>query len=120
MQKVDIILQSDGYLAACVRVPSLADAELCVLKLNHWKFGNNRIIIQYDASASQSCSVRSTPTHGGDGWKVSPNWSTSGSSEVSSYFYIVLPTILKRFLCLAGIAGPFALLFPRCEAQLDR
>jgi meiosis arrest female protein 1 len=58
---VTIHLQSDGHLAAIVRVPSIQDAQYCVSQLHRRKLGNKRIMIAYD----QNCilgSGRSVPT----------------------------------------------------------
>ena len=59
-------LQSDGHLAAVVRVPSVQDAQYGVSQLHRRKLGNKRIMIAYDHTGANghgsSASGRSTPT----------------------------------------------------------
>lgn len=55
-------LQSDGHLAAVVRVPSVQDAQYCVAQLHRRKLGSKRIMIAYDHNGSSSGSGRNTPT----------------------------------------------------------
>lgn len=62
VQNVTVHLQSDGHLAAVVRVPSVQDAQFCVSQLHRRKLGSKRIMISYDQNGSSSGSGRSTPT----------------------------------------------------------
>lgn len=59
---VTVHLQSDGHLAAIVRVPSIQDAQYCVCQLHRRKLGSKRIMIAYDQSSYGSGPGRSVPT----------------------------------------------------------
>lgn len=59
---VTVHLQSDGHLAAIVRVPTVQDAQYCVSQLHRRKLGSKRIMISYDQNCYGSGSGRSVPT----------------------------------------------------------
>ncbi len=59
---VTVHLQSDGHLAAIVRVPSIQDAQYCVSQLHRRKLGSKRIMIAYDQNNYGSGPGRSVPT----------------------------------------------------------
>lgn len=62
VMNVTVHLQSDGHLAAIVRVPSIQDAQYCVCQLHRRKLGSKRIMIAYDQSSYGSGPGRSVPT----------------------------------------------------------
>lgn len=59
---VMVHLQSDGHLAAIVRVPTIQDAQYCVSQLHRRKLGSKRIMISYDTNSNGLGSGRSVPT----------------------------------------------------------
>ncbi|XP_059351299.1 meiosis regulator and mRNA stability factor 1-like isoform X2 [Daphnia carinata] len=62
VMNVTVHLQSDGHLAAIVRVPSVQDAQYCVSQLHRRKLGSKRIMIAYDQNSYGSGPGRSVPT----------------------------------------------------------
>ena len=51
------LFQSDGNMAACVRVPSLTDAQFAISQLHRKKVGFKRILISHSHGNSQNPAV---------------------------------------------------------------
>lgn len=54
---VTVFFQSDGNMAACVRVPSLCDAQFAISQLHRKKVGFKRILISHSYNNSQNPAV---------------------------------------------------------------
>ncbi|XP_040577997.1 meiosis regulator and mRNA stability factor 1 isoform X2 [Lepeophtheirus salmonis] len=55
--QVSVFFQSDGNMAACVKVPTLHDAQIAISRLHRKKVGYKRIVISYSYSHGHNLNV---------------------------------------------------------------